>query len=91
MNYRITTSLRPDINNNEANSVLKCLHSLGFTEVISVRMSKFIEISGDGRKIDPEKIAKALANPVMEDYIIEKSKNEWRYKNDSKIKGEDND
>lgn len=86
MNYRITTSLRKGIKDNQGDAVLKVLHNLGFTNVISVRIGKFITVSGDGRKLNPEKIAGALANPVMEDYTIETNKKEWRYRNDSKIK-----
>jgi len=91
MNYRITIGLRKSIKDNQGDAVLNVLHNLGFTNVTSIRISKFITVSGDGRKVNPEKIAVALANPVMEDYTIEKSKKEWHYRDDRETKGENND
>jgi len=67
--------LRESIRDNQGEAVKKVLHQLGFTNVESVRMGKSTTFSGDGRKINSEKVAEAIVNPVMEDYIIEKGEN----------------
>ena len=76
MKYRIITMLRESIRDNQGEAVKKVLHQLGFTNVESVRMGKATTFSGDGRKINPEKVAEAIVNPVMEDYTIEKGEKE---------------
>ena len=73
MKYRLTTYLRKGIRDNQGVAVQKCLESLGFISASNVRIGKTIYFECDGRKTNlPEKIAKALVNPVMEDYTIEK-------------------
>lgn len=73
MKYRLTTFLREGIRDNPGVAVQKVLVQMGYTNVKSVRMGKTYTFECDGRKTNlPEKIAKSIANPVMEDYTIEK-------------------
>lgn len=68
MKYRITTTLRAGIRDNAGVATTQALQSLGFPEVNDVRIGKTIELETDE---DIEKIAKAIVNPVMEDFLIE--------------------
>ena len=73
MKYRLTTNLRNSIRDNQGEAVKAVLHRIGFPTVKTIRIGKTIEFECDGRKTNlPEKIAKELVNPVMEDYTIEK-------------------
>lgn len=73
MKYRIITNLRKSIRDNQGECVKKVLNEIGFPNVQSVRIGKTITFECDGRRINlPEQIADKLANPVMEDYTIEK-------------------
>ncbi len=72
MKYRLTTFLRPSVRDNQGAAVQKVLEQMGYN-VSRLRVSKTVYFECDGRKKNlPEKIAKAIANPVMEDYTIEK-------------------
>lgn len=66
--YIITIMLKRGILDNEGKATTKALNSLGFKEVLDVRMGKTITLK---TAQDPERIAKALVNDVMEDYQIE--------------------
>ncbi len=73
MKYRLTTFLREGIRDNQGVAVQKVLQQMGYTKVEKVRIGKTIIFECDGRRINlPEKIARTIINPVMEDYTIEK-------------------
>jgi phosphoribosylformylglycinamidine synthase PurS subunit len=73
----VVVVLRPVINDPQGLSVRHGLRSLGFTEVRSARVGKFIEleVEADGeaaaRASVVEMCEKLLRNPVIEDYRIE--------------------
>ena len=72
MKYRLTTSLRQSVRDNQGAAVQKVLEQMGYN-VSRLRISKTVTFECDGRKKDlPEKVAKAITNPVMENYRIEK-------------------
>ena len=66
--YIINIMLKRGILDNEGKATTKALNSLGFKEVLDVRIGKTITLK---TAQDPERIAKALVNDVMEDYQIE--------------------
>lgn len=71
-NARILIRLKPGILDAQGSVILNALKSLGYSEVLEVRVGKLLELKLD-RKIDePERIEKMckelLANPVMENY-----------------------
>lgn len=57
----------------QGKAVTSALHSLGFTEVVDVRVGKFIEMTlkdgSDARVM--EMCEKLLANTIIEDYTFE--------------------
>ena len=70
MRYRITTILKTGILDNAGKATTKALQSLGFDNVIDVRIGKTFELNCNPTDID--KIAQAQTNSVMEEYTIEK-------------------
>ena len=74
---RVFVTLKPTVNDPQGLTIRGALHSLGFTEVESVRAGKYLEvrIDAEGRKAAEEQLAemcrKLLANPVIEDYRFE--------------------
>jgi phosphoribosylformylglycinamidine synthase len=74
---RVYVTLKPTVNDPQGLTIRGALHSLGFTDVGSVRAGKYMEISIDA----PDRAAaeaqatemcrKLLANPVIEDYRVE--------------------
>ena len=65
--YEIQIMLKRGILDNAGKAATRALQNLGFTSVEDVRIGKSIYIETDS---DPELIARALVNQVMEDYII---------------------
>lgn len=59
--------LKRGILDNAGKATTRALQNLGFTNVEDVRIGKSIYIETDS---NPELIARALVNQVMEDYII---------------------
>lgn len=59
--------LKRGILDNAGRATARALNNLGFDIVEDVRIGRTIYITTDQ---DPESIAKALVNEVMEDYII---------------------
>ena len=70
MKYTITTMLRQGILDNAGKAVTSALATLGFENVLNVRIGKtyFIECSPFQKK----DIAEKLVNEVMETYTIER-------------------
>ena len=74
---RVYVTLKPTVNDPQGLTICGALHSLGFTEVESVRAGKYLEvrIAAEDREAAEEQLAemcrKLLANPVIEDYRFE--------------------
>jgi phosphoribosylformylglycinamidine synthase len=74
---RVYVTLKPTVNDPQGLTIRGALHSLGFTDVGSVRAGKYMEISIDARDRAAaeaqatEMCRKLLANPVIEDYRVE--------------------
>ena len=67
--YLISTTLRPGILDNAGKATTKALESLGFNNVLDVKIGKTITLICD--ESDVENIAKSQTNEVMENYNIE--------------------
>lgn len=71
---RVYVTLRPVVNDPQGLTVRGGLHSLGFSEVASVRAGKYLEVTLDAPSQDEaatrvtEMCRKLLANPVIEDF-----------------------
>jgi phosphoribosylformylglycinamidine synthase PurS subunit len=74
---KIYISLKPTVNDPQGLTIKGALHNLGFSEVISVRMGKYIEVKIGGNEQNKvqervnEMCRKLLANPVIENYSFE--------------------
>lgn len=74
---RVYITLKPTVNDPQGLTIKGALHSLGFTEVASVRAGKYMEIkvnAKDRKKAEAqvrEMCRKLLANPVIEDFRFE--------------------
>lgn len=73
---RITVTLRPAILDPQGKATHHALQNLGFDQISSVRIGKYMELqlSADTEE-DAESAARAaceklLANPIMEDYKV---------------------
>ena len=74
---RITVTLRPAILDPQGKATHHALQNLGFDQISSVRVGKYMElqVSADTEE-DAESAARAacdklLANPIMEDYKVQ--------------------
>jgi len=74
---KIYVTLKPTVNDPQGLTVRGGLHTLGFENVQSVRVGKYMEVCLDGadRAQAEEQVRemcrKLLANPVIEDYRFE--------------------
>ena len=74
---RVYVTLKPTVNDPQGITILGALHSLGFSDVASVRAGKYLEVRLDAkdRKQAEKKLGemcrKLLANPVIEDFRFE--------------------
>ncbi len=74
---RIYVSLKPTVNDPQGLTVQSSLKTLGFDNVESVRVGKYLEVKLDGDDRDTaeravgEMCSKLLANPVIEHYSFE--------------------
>ncbi len=77
---KIKITLRKSILDVQGKTVQAALHRLGYSDVQSVRIGKYIELELNdqdetaARKNAEEACKKLLANPVMEDYSFELEK-----------------
>lgn len=77
MKIKVEVTRRPEIADPQGATVLRALHDLGFSEVHSTRFDRTITIELDGsdpevaRSRVQEMCRRLLANPVIEDYVIE--------------------
>jgi phosphoribosylformylglycinamidine synthase PurS subunit len=74
---QIHVTLKPTVNDPQGNAVLGSLRSLGFDDVSTVRVGKFLTLELDAgdraaaeREVE-EMCDKLLANPVIESYRAE--------------------
>jgi phosphoribosylformylglycinamidine synthase len=71
--FRVLVTLKPELLDTQGRAVNDALRSLGFKDLIDVRVGKLIEIrTQNGDKSEIDKMCRALlANPVIEQYTIE--------------------
>ncbi|KJS20803.1 MAG: phosphoribosylformylglycinamidine synthase [Clostridiaceae bacterium BRH_c20a] len=73
----VYVTLKPSILDPQGTAVKKGLESLGFSDVMDVRVGKYLEVSleaedkQDAREQVEEMCKKLLSNPVIEDYRFE--------------------
>lgn len=78
---KIKISIRKNILDPQGKAVEHSLKSLGFDSIVDTRIGKYIELKIDAptkeeaEKVSHEACSKLLANPVMEDYSFEITKN----------------
>ena len=74
---RVYVTLKPTVNDPQGLTIRGALHSLGFSDVESVRAGKYLEVRLDAKdkkraeKQLTEMCRKLLANPVIEDFRFE--------------------
>ena len=74
---KVFVTLKPTVNDPQGLTIKGALHTLGFSDVKSVRAGKFIEIevsekdSAKAEKQVQEMCDKLLANPVIENFRFE--------------------
>jgi phosphoribosylformylglycinamidine synthase PurS subunit len=74
---KIYISLKPTVNDPQGLTIKGALHNLGFTEVTSVRMGKYVEVKIEENEQNRaqeqvnEMCRKLLANPIIENYDFE--------------------
>jgi phosphoribosylformylglycinamidine synthase len=74
---KIYISLKPTVNDPQGLTIKGALHNLGFTEVTSVRMGKYVEVrieeneQNKAQEQVDEMCRKLLANPIIENYAFE--------------------
>ena len=73
----VYVKLKDGVLDPEGKTIQKALSQMGYTEFLSVRTGRFfeLEIEANGSDIDSridEVCSKLLANPVIENYIVEK-------------------
>jgi phosphoribosylformylglycinamidine synthase len=77
---KIKITLRKSILDVQGKAVQSALHKLGYADVQSVRIGKYIELElndqdeTNARKNTEDACKKLLSNPVMEDYSFELEK-----------------
>lgn len=78
MKVRVLVRLKPGILDVQGAAVKRALAGLGFAEVTDLRVGKVIELelAGTGGGLDArvdEMCRKLLANPILEDFTIERA------------------
>ena len=78
MKAKVYVTLKPSVLDPQGKAIHHSVESLGFKNVDDIRQGKYFEIAMDAEISEPfarelaEKIAKdILANPVIEDYMVE--------------------
>jgi phosphoribosylformylglycinamidine synthase len=74
--FRVTVRYLSRVEDPEAITVLKSLHTLGYNSIRNIRISKTFEFEFSGDKSEAEKNVKAIAgeiltNPVIQEFSIE--------------------
>jgi phosphoribosylformylglycinamidine synthase len=74
---KIYIRLKPTVNDPQGLTIKGALHNLGFNEVTSVRMGKYVEVKieeNEQNRVQEqvnEMCRKLLANPIIENYAFE--------------------
>ena len=78
MKAKIYVTLKPSVLDPQGKAIHHALETIGYTDIVDVRQGKYFEItlsdrvSTDSARAVIERIARdVLANPVIEDYLIE--------------------
>ena len=77
---KVYISLKPTVNDPQGLTIKEALHNLGFSDVISVRAGKYIEVKinqddeNKARGQANQMCRRLLANPVIENYSFELEK-----------------
>jgi phosphoribosylformylglycinamidine synthase subunit PurS len=78
MKAKIYVTLKPSVLDPQGKAIHHALETIGYTDIVDVRQGKYFEItlsdnlSADSARSVIERIARdVLANPVIEDYLIE--------------------
>jgi len=73
----VAITRRPEIADPQGTTVRRALHDLGFAEVDTVRFDRLLTLEVDGsdsetiRQRVEEMCERLLANPVLEDFVVE--------------------
>lgn len=74
---KVFVTLKKSVLDPQGDTVRKSLHTMGYSQVVDVRVGKYIEVRLDSptrddalRELD-EMCARLLANPVIEEYRLE--------------------
>jgi phosphoribosylformylglycinamidine synthase len=78
MKAKIYVTLKPSVLDPQGKAIHHALETIGYTDIVDVRQGKYFEITFSDRvstaeaRAVIERIARdVLANPVIEDYLIE--------------------
>ncbi|CAN5665400.1 MAG: phosphoribosylformylglycinamidine synthase subunit PurS [Acidimicrobiia bacterium] len=77
MKVTVAITRRPEIADPQGTTVRRALHDLGFAEVDTVRFDRLLTLEVDGsdsetiRQRVEEMCERLLANPVLEDFVVE--------------------
>ena len=78
MKAKIYVTLKPSVLDPQGKAIHHALETIGYTEIADVRQGKYFEITlparvtTDAARAVVERIAReVLANPIIEDYLIE--------------------
>ncbi|HSC29055.1 MAG TPA: phosphoribosylformylglycinamidine synthase subunit PurS [Vicinamibacterales bacterium] len=77
MKARVFVTLKPSVFDPQGQTIADALHSMGYTDVDSVRQGKYFELdvsaasAEQARALAAEVADRLLANPVIESYRIE--------------------
>lgn len=77
MKVTVEITRRPEIADPQGTTIQRALHDLGHEEVMSVRVDRVIHLEVEGDDADQvqarveEMCRQVLANPVLEDFIVE--------------------
>ena len=75
---RVYVSLKKGVADPQGQTIKKALNDIGYDEIADVRVGKYFDISYGGDKEDLKRVLneisdKILANPVIEEFVIEES------------------
>ncbi len=78
MKAKIFVTLKPSVLDPQGKAIHHALETIGYNDIVEVRQGKYFEIalsdslSSEEARATVERIARdVLANPVIEDYLIE--------------------
>lgn len=72
MKVRVYVALRHGVHDPQGEAISRALGQLGMREISSVKASKFFDLEVEGSKEQAEKAAKAAAEKLLANTVIEK-------------------